>query len=61
MTDTTCKGWKTIFQVNDPKKQAGVEIKIWNKIYLKPKAIKNNKEDTSYSSKEKSTKMNFQS
>jgi hypothetical protein len=26
------KGWKTIFQANGPKKQAGVAILIWNKI-----------------------------
>jgi hypothetical protein len=26
------KGWKTIFQANGPKKQAGVAMLIWNKI-----------------------------
>jgi hypothetical protein len=26
------KGWKTIFQANGLKKQAGVAILIWNKI-----------------------------
>jgi exonuclease III len=34
------KGWKTIFQANDPKKQAGVAILILNKINSQPKVIK---------------------
>jgi hypothetical protein len=53
------KGWKTIFQANGPKKQAGVAILISNKINFQPKVIKKDK-DTSYWSKEKSTKMNSQ-
>ena len=38
------KGWKTIFQANGPKKQAGVAFLISNKINLQPKAIKEAKE-----------------
>jgi len=34
------KGWKTIFQANGPKKQAGVPILISNKINFQPKVIK---------------------
>jgi hypothetical protein len=34
------KGWKTIFQANDLKKQAGVAILISNKINFQPKVIK---------------------
>jgi hypothetical protein len=30
------KGWKTIFQANGPKKQAGVAILISNKIDFQP-------------------------
>jgi hypothetical protein len=37
------KGWKTIFQVNGPKKQAGVAILISNKIEFQPK-VKKHKE-----------------
>jgi len=40
-----------IFQVNGPKKKAGVALLILNKIYFQPKVIKKDKEDTSYSSK----------
>ena len=54
------KGWKTIFQANGPKKQAGVAILILNKIDFQPKDIKKDKEGTSYSSKVKSSKMNSQ-
>ena len=55
------KGWKTIFQANDLKKQAGVAILISNKIDFETKAIKKDKGGgTSYSSKVKSTKMNSQ-
>ena len=54
------KGWKTIFQANGPKKQAGVAILILNKIDFQPKVIKTIRKDTLYSSKEKSTKMNSQ-
>jgi exonuclease III len=38
------KGWKTIFQANVPKKQAGVAIVISNKIDFQPKVIKKDKE-----------------
>jgi hypothetical protein len=38
------KGWTTIFQANGPKKQAGVDILISNKIDLQPKVIKKDKE-----------------
>jgi exonuclease III len=38
------KGWKTIFQANGPKKQAGVAILISNKIDFQPKVIKKAKE-----------------
>jgi exonuclease III len=34
------KGWKTIFQANSMKKQAGVAIPISNKINFQPKVIK---------------------
>jgi exonuclease III len=30
------KGWKTIFQANGPKEQAGIAILIWNKIDFQP-------------------------
>jgi exonuclease III len=38
------KGWKTIFQVNGPKKEAAVAILILNKIEFQPKVIKKDKE-----------------
>jgi exonuclease III len=38
------KGWKTIFQANGPKKQAGITILISNKIDFQPKVIKTDKE-----------------
>jgi hypothetical protein len=38
------KGWKTIFQANGLKKQAGVTILISNKIDFQPKVIKKDKE-----------------
>jgi exonuclease III len=38
------KGWKTIFQPNGPKKQAGAAILISNKINSQPKVIKKDKE-----------------
>jgi exonuclease III len=38
------KGWKTIFQANGPKKQAGVAILKSNKINFEPKVIKKDKE-----------------
>jgi hypothetical protein len=34
------KGWKTIFQENGMKKQAGLAILISNKINFQPKVIK---------------------
>ena len=34
------KGWKTVFQANGPRKQAGVAILISNKIDFQPKVIK---------------------
>jgi exonuclease III len=38
------KGWKTIFQANVLKKQAGVAILISNKINFQPKVIRKDKE-----------------
>jgi exonuclease III len=38
------KGWKTIFEANGPKKQAGVAFLILNKIDFQPKVIKKDKE-----------------
>jgi hypothetical protein len=38
------KGWKTIFQANGLKTQAGVVILISNKIDFQPKIIKKEKE-----------------
>ena len=38
------KDWKTIFQANGPKKQAGVVILISNKIEFQPKLLKKDKE-----------------
>ena len=38
------KGWKTIFQANGLKKQAGVAILILNKINFQPRVIKKDKE-----------------
>ena len=55
------KGWKTTFQANGQKKQAGVAILISNKSIFNKKSSKKIRKDTSYSSKEKSTKMNSQS
>jgi hypothetical protein len=54
------KGWKTIFQTNGPKKQAGVAILISNKINFQPEVIQKLMKDTSYWSKEKSIKKNSQ-
>jgi hypothetical protein len=54
------KGWKTIFQVNGPKKQPAVARLMLNKIDLQPKVIKKMRRGTSYSSKVKSLKMNSQ-
>jgi exonuclease III len=38
------KCWKTNFQANGPKKQAGVTILILDKIYFQPKVIRKDKE-----------------
>jgi exonuclease III len=38
------RSWKTIFQANGPKKQAGVDILISNKIDFQPKVIKKDEE-----------------
>jgi hypothetical protein len=38
------KGWKSIFQANGLKKQAGIAIQILNKIDFQPKVIKKDKE-----------------
>jgi hypothetical protein len=38
------KDWKTIFQANGLKKQAGLAIVIFNKIDFQPKIIKKDKE-----------------
>jgi hypothetical protein len=54
------KGWKTIFQANGLKKQAGVAIVILNKIVFEPKILKKTGRGTSYSSKVKSSKVNSQ-
>jgi hypothetical protein len=55
------KGWKTIFQVNVPKKHVGVAILILNKVDFNQKLSKRIRKDTSYWSKDKkSTKMNSQ-
>ena len=43
-TDITSKVWKFFFQTSGPKKQAGVAILISNKIDLKLKSIKRDKE-----------------
>jgi hypothetical protein len=54
------KGWKTLFQANGLKKQAGVAILIPNKIDFQPKLSKKTRRGTTYSSKVKSSKMNPQ-
>jgi hypothetical protein len=54
------KGWKTIFQGNGPKKEAGVVILISNKINSQLKGIKKDKERHLILVKEKFTKMNSQ-
>ena len=52
------KGWKTIFQANGLKKQAGVANLISNKIDYQPKAIKKDKEGHFILIKLKSFKRN---
>jgi hypothetical protein len=54
------KGWKTVFQENGPKKQAGVNIVILNIVMIQPKVIKKDKEERFILIKEKSTKKNSQ-
>ena len=52
------KGWKTIFQANGPKKEAGVAILISNKTDFQHKVIKKDKEGHFILIKEKkSTKL----
>jgi exonuclease III len=54
------KGWKTIFQANGMKKQAGVAILISNKIDFQPKVIKKDKEGHFILIKGKIHQMNSQ-
>jgi hypothetical protein len=54
------KGWKTIFQANGLKKQAGVAILMSNKIDFEPKNIKIDKEGHFILIKVKSSKRNSQ-
>jgi exonuclease III len=54
------KGWKTIFQANGLKKQAGIVILRPNKIDFQPKVIKKTRRDTSYSPKVKFSRRNSQ-
>jgi hypothetical protein len=54
------KGWKTIFQANGLKKQAGVAILISNKINFQPKGIKKDKQGHFILIKVKSYKRNSQ-
>jgi exonuclease III len=54
------KGWKTIFQANGPKKQAGVAMLISNKIDFQPKVIKKDKEEHFILVKGKIYQMNSQ-
>jgi hypothetical protein len=54
------EGWKTIFQANGLKKQAGVAMLISNKMDFNPKLSKKTRRGTSYSSRVKSIKMKYQ-
>jgi len=54
------KEWKKVFQANGAKKEAGVEVLIFNKIDFKQTLSSMMRKDTSYSSKGKSTKRKFQ-
>jgi exonuclease III len=54
------KGWKTIFQANDPKKQTGVAILISDKINFQPKVIIKDKEGHFILIKRKIYKKNSQ-
>jgi hypothetical protein len=56
--DLRVKSWKTIFQANDPKKQAGVGILISNKINFQTKVVKKYAEP-SYSSNKNLPKSTF--
>ena len=58
--DLRVNGWKTIFQANGPKKQAGIAILISNKIDIQPKVIKKDKEGHFVYIKGKFTNMNYQ-
>jgi hypothetical protein len=58
-SDTTSdKRLEKNFQANGPKKQAEIDILIPKKIDLQTKVIKKIRMDSSYPSKEKSTKIN---
>jgi hypothetical protein len=52
-THLKVKGWKKVFPANNPKKQAGIALLI----DFQPRVIKRDRDDTSYSSEENSTKM----
>jgi hypothetical protein len=54
------KGWKTIFQANGSKKQAGVAILIRNKIDFQSKVLKKDKEEHFLLIKGKIYQMNSQ-
>jgi exonuclease III len=54
------KGWEIFFQAIGLKTQAQIAILMSNKIDCQAKVIKKDKEDTSYLSKVKSSKMNSQ-
>jgi exonuclease III len=54
------KGWKTIFQANYLKKQAGVAILISNKINFQPSVIKKDKKGQFIFFKVKSSTRNSQ-
>jgi exonuclease III len=51
------KGWKKIYQANDPRKQAGVAKLMSNKVYFKPTLIKQDKEGHSILIKGEKIKM----
>jgi len=55
------KGWKTTFQANGLKKQAGVAILILNKIDFQAKVIKKDKDGHFIFIKKKTTKFTYQS
>ena len=51
------KNWKRYFKQIEPEKQAGVALLRSSKIKLKPKIIKRDMNDMTYSSKKKFTMM----